>query len=129
MEEEGKNSGPTPSPSALSLAEAEGRVSSAEKALLEARNSSRAALEQTGLLKQQLEHARAAAGVDAEGKRLAHARIAELERDIDLMGRKQEAIRVRAESRLESWRTAFEQEELEAGGKVTHTTDTFFFSC
>lgn len=112
------------SPSAACLAEAEKRIGSAEKALLEARNSSQTAMEQAELLEQQLRHARAAAGAEAEGKRLAHARIAELKQDVHLVGLEQEAIRVRAESRLERLRAAFEQEELEAEGKVTHMTDT-----
>lgn len=117
----------TRSPSeAARLDEVEDRVASAEKALAAARNSSRAALERAKLLEQDLGHARAAAGAEAEGKRLAHARIAELERDVHLMGVEQEAIRVRAETRLESLRAAFEQEELEAGGKVTRRADRHF---
>lgn len=113
------NRGEAPaSPSTLSLAAAEQRTASAEKALLEARSSSQTALEQARLLEQQLKRVRAAARDEAEGKRIAHARISELERDIHLMEHEQEAIRARAESRLESLREAFEQEELEAGGKV-----------
>lgn len=114
-----KQRGFTLSPSASRLAEAEDRAASAEKAPLEARDSSRTAAEQAGFFERQLEHARATAGAEAEGNRLAHARVAELERDIDLMGREKEAVRVRAESRLQALRAAFEQEELEAGGKVT----------
>ena len=110
------------SPSAAArLAEAQERTASAEKSLLEAKNSSAAAVEQAELLERQLELARAAAGSESEEKRRAQARIAELERNIDLMGQEQEAIRERAESRLESLRAAFEQEELEAGGKVCST--------
>lgn len=111
----------TSSPSASRLSDAEERVASGEKALLEARNSSHAATEQVKFLEQQLDNARVATVAEAEGKRVAHARIAKLERDIHVMGQEQEVIRARAEARLEALRAAFEQEELEAGGKVnTH---------
>eukprot|EP00903_Cladosiphon_okamuranus_P011234 g10598.t1 len=114
----GQHDEATISSSTARLAEMEDRADSAEKALSAARNSSKAAMGRAKLLEQQLQQARAEAGAEAEGKHLAHARITELERDIHLMGVEQEAIRVRAETRLESLRAAFDQEELEAGGKA-----------
>lgn len=104
--------------SALRLAEAEERAASTERALAQARDTSKTAIEHFALLGRQLELARTAEKAEAEGRRKAQARIVELERDIDLSGQEQERIRKRAESRLESLTTAFEQEELEAGGKV-----------
>ncbi len=106
------------SPSALRLAEAEARAASAERALLEAQGASKTAMELSTRLGTELERAWATAEAEVEGRRRAQTRIAELERDIHLMGREQEDIRVRAESRLETLKTAFEQEELEAGSKV-----------
>lgn len=108
------------SPSAWRLAEAEARAASAERALLEAQDASKAATARLARLGTELERAWAEAEVEVEGRRRAQTRIAELERDIHLMGREQEDIRVRAESRLEALRMAFEQEELEDGSKVKH---------
>jgi len=105
--------------SPLRLAEAETRAASAERALLKAQDASKTATKQSARLGTELERARAAAEAEAEGRCRAQTRIAELERDIRLMGREQEGIRVRAESRLEALRKTFEQEEIEAGSKVT----------
>lgn len=103
---------------ALRLAEAEERAASTEQALVQARDTSKTAIEHFALLGRQLELARAAEKAEAEARRTAQTRIVELERDIELSGQEQERIRDRAESRLESLKAAFEQEELEAGGKV-----------
>lgn len=107
----------------LRLAEAEERAASTERALLQARDTSKTAIEHIALMGRQLELARAAERAEGEGRRQAQARIVELERDMILSGQEQERIHKRAEMRLQSLRAAFEQEELEAGGKVrTETT-------
>ncbi|CAM9932857.1 unnamed protein product [Ectocarpus sp. 6 AP-2014] len=102
----------------LRLTEAGERMTSSEHALQEARELSRIAMEESELLGRQLDGARAAERVEAEGRRLAQTKIADLERQLEGAAKEQERVRLRAESRLESLRAAFEQEEAEAGGKA-----------
>ncbi|CBN80172.1 hypothetical protein Esi_0116_0046 [Ectocarpus siliculosus] len=102
----------------LRLTEAGERMTSSEHALQEARELSRVAMEESELLGRQLDGAQAAERVEAEGRRLAQTKIADLERQLEGAAKEQERMRLRAESRLESLRAAFEQEEAEAGGKA-----------
>lgn len=113
--------GAPPSPY-LRLTEAGERMTSSEHALQEARELSRVAMEESERLGRQLDGARAAERIEAEGRRLAQTKIADLERQLESAAQEQERMRLRAESRLESLRAAFEQEEAEAGGKVTNMT-------
>ncbi|CAM9186817.1 unnamed protein product [Ectocarpus sp. 4 AP-2014] len=108
----------TPPSPVLRLAEAGERMTSSEHALQEARELSRVAMEESELLGRQLDGARAAERVEAEGRRLAQTKIADLERQLESAAKEQERMRLRAESRLESLRAVFEQEEAEAGGKA-----------
>ncbi|CAN0055769.1 unnamed protein product [Ectocarpus sp. 12 AP-2014] len=108
----------TPPSPVLRLTEAGERMTSSEHALQEARELSRVAMEESELLGRQLDGARAAERVEAEGRRLAQTEIADLERQLEDAAKEQERMRLRAESRLESLRAAFEQEEAEAGGNA-----------
>lgn len=113
----------TPPSPVFRLTEAGKRMASSEHALQEARELSRVAMEESELLGRQLDGARAAERVEAEGRRLAQTKIADLERQLEGAAKEQERVRLRAESRLESLRASFEQEEAEAGGKVTNMTN------
>lgn len=90
----------------------------AEEASRAAKEALQSAQAKSDHLTGELESARGAELAEAEGRRVAEARIAEFETAKKAAEAEKERIRERAESRLEALKRAFEQEEQEGAAQV-----------
>lgn len=94
------------------------RAAAAEGVLRAAKSASESSRAECEHLTRELERARISENETVEGRRLAEARIAELENAIEAASIEQERTRGRAESRLDALKRNLEQEELESGSQV-----------
>lgn len=93
-------------------------AAAAEGALKAAQGASESSRAECEHLAQELERARISEKEAMEGRRLAEARIAELENVVETERIKREQTRGRAESRLDALKLKLEQEEQESAAKV-----------